>query len=593
MRVLIYLLTTCLLLVCLVLGAARAADYPLDKLHSGMKGYGLTAGPGNVLERFPVEVLALQKDAGLGFPLVLVRASGDFIEHSGGIAAGMSGSPVYLKLNGQDALLGAISYVFASSDHDLAMVTPIEVMRRAEMGKSVASSFHPFGAQAFANLGRPVPVSTPLLISGLSQRAASYLRPLFKAANDGVSLFPVQASGGGKAGKNDKENYKLQPGSAISVELVRGDVTIAAIGTATAIEGGHILAFGHPLLGQGTVSFALAPAYVSYIVPSDDVPFKLAESGESLLGSIVNDRPYGVSGVLNAGPDFIPVTLTFNGPEGSATKHFEITNDERYDAPLLAAATEQLFDEATAKIGAGTADLAWEIGLKGQTIHLLEQTTDEGDIASAAANLAAEPLAILDTNPFAKPQVTTIKLNVSYDPAQRYADIVKIVPENTKLSPGDALIAHVRLQPYRSEPQVKTVSVPLPKGVTGPVKLTFRGGFTPEPEEDEEQAKKNPVLSYPELLTALQDNVQSSELVVEATVDGIRKRLLRLSLPYLVKGKKTVTVTVGKAVKESENKAEKKPPNAASGGAASGGSGDVLPSPAPAPQPLPDHAPSP
>jgi len=99
------------LAVLLALGAAlaqAAPDFPLGEVRPGLTGFGLTAGPGGAVQRFDVEVLAVQHDAGPGFPLVLVRASGPLIEAAGGGAAGMSGSPVYLPLAGRDALPGGV-----------------------------------------------------------------------------------------------------------------------------------------------------------------------------------------------------------------------------------------------------------------------------------------------------------------------------------------------------------------------------------------------------------------------------------------------------------------------------------------------------
>ena len=174
--------------------AGSPTDFPLDALRVGQTGHGVTAGPGNVLETFPVEVLGLQMDVGTGFPVVLVRASGPFIERSGGVAAGMSGSPVYLTLGGEDALLGAIGYTFPNSDHSLALVTPIETMERATQIEQTAAppAFTPFGEAAFAGLGPAMPVTTPLLLSGLSERSSAALSPLFRGD---VTPFPVEMSG--------------------------------------------------------------------------------------------------------------------------------------------------------------------------------------------------------------------------------------------------------------------------------------------------------------------------------------------------------------------------------------------------------------
>jgi len=510
--------------------------FPLSALSPGARGYGLTAGAGNAAERFTVEVLALQYDVGTGFPLVLVRAGGPIIEAAGGIASGMSGSPVYLGHGGRDALLGAVGFTFPGTPGGLGLVTPIATMRRADPHADPRAA-PPEKAAAFGPAFDPrdaVPVRTPLLLSGLSERAASLLQPLFPGE---LVPLPLQTTGGRA---RDDASYRLEPGGAVSAQLVRGDVTVAAVGTVTLVEDGAFWAFGHPLLGRGAVSFALAPAYVTALVPSRDVPFKLADSGQRVLGSVTQDRPYAVSGLVGGKPDFIPVTLTLSGDAGALTKRFEVTDDERFYAPLLASATLQAFDELLQETGAGTAELAWEIELSGsRTVRVLEQATSPDDLAFAAAELAAEPFGLFSDNPFQEADIARVDISASFERAERVADIVEVVAERTTLQPGGALGLNLRLQPYRQDPQVERLRVRLPRALRGPVTLTVRGGLTPP--EDEEGA---PLYSFAELLAALEGNVQSSELVVEAEVDGETRVLERLSLPYLVAGSEAVEVTV-------------------------------------------------
>ena len=119
-------------------------------------------------------------------------------------------------------------------------------------------------------------------------------------------------------------------------------------------EDGTFLAFGHPLLNQGDVSFALEPAYVSYIVPSEVVPFKLADSGERALGTVTQDRPYAIGGTLDQVPDFLPVSLTLTTDREDVTKRFEVTDDPTLYAPLLGAASLQVFDEAREHVSGGS-----------------------------------------------------------------------------------------------------------------------------------------------------------------------------------------------------------------------------------------------
>ncbi len=542
---------------------ATVSDLPLDQVHTGMKGYGITAGPGNELMRFPVEVLSIQADAGPGFPLVLVRASGPFIDASGGVAAGMSGSPVYLSTTNGPALLGAIGYVFPSADHHLALVTPIGTMRSEAAGTTPGSATGPV---AVAGVGLAVPAATPILLSGADARTAALLKPLFRDGR--VAPFPAQASGSLPA--SAEPPYTLTPGSPISVELVRGDVTIGAIGTVTAIDGKTLLAFGHPLLGLGKVALPVAPAFVTAMVSSSVVPFKLANSGQKPLGTISQDRPATISGSLGAGPAMIPVSLTIDAPKTNTTYHVEVAQDERLYPQLIAAASQQLLDESLSETTGGYAQVGWEIDLSGgDRLNLVEQADDPSDIAKATAQLIGSPLDTLAANVFQTPGVKAVKINVQLSTQQSTAQIVDVVAENPKVKAGTSVVVHVRLQPYRKEPVIKTVSVKVPADASGTLTLTFRGGDVTPKGDTSKPSTKNKPRSFPELLDAMQQKPQASQLVVEAPgKDGAVQRLTRLSLPFVVTGSQTLDVTVENG---TPTPPKTSPPQGNQGGAAPSG----------------------
>ncbi len=526
-------------LVLASVAALAFADMPLESVVPGQRGFSLTAGPGNRLERFDIEVLGLQFDVGLGFPLVLVRASGPFIDASGGVAAGMSGSPVYIPFSGRNELLGAIAYVFPESDHQLALVTPIGPMRDT-LAFDIAGTTPTVFSERH---GPAAPVATPILLSGLSERASALLDPLFDPRT--TRLIPVQLGG---VPAIEEENYQLEPGSAVSVQLVRGDVSISVIGTVTYFEGDRVLAFGHPLFGRGQVSFPLATAFVSHIVPSRVVPFKLANSGSRQLGVITQDRPAAISGRLAQAADMLPVTVTIQSLAGSVEKRFEVARDDRFHPALLAAATLQAVDETLGKVSAGTGELAWQITLgDGDTVNVLEQVVDQRDVARAVAQLAAEPLAILATNIYESPDLARVSLNVTVADELRVAEIVEVVLERTEVEPGDSAVAFMRLQPFRQEAVVETLRFSLPEGYEGDLRLLFRGGEVKrEGLEDVDDTDDGlpPILSYGELLARLRSNVQASELIVETVVDGRIRRLGRFEFPYVIEGSERVSVTV-------------------------------------------------
>ncbi|HET8986548.1 MAG TPA: hypothetical protein VFN03_12390, partial [Trueperaceae bacterium] len=370
--------------------AAAIPDFPLSAVETGMTGYALTAGPGDVIERFPVEVVSVQFDAVPGLDLVLIRVSGPFIVASGGVAAGMSGSPVYLLGEAAPGLLGAIGYVFPSADHHLALVTPIQAMRdELTAGGSPATVDVP-------GYGRAVAVATPIVLTGASDRAASLIATLFRDGS--VSPFPVQAGG---AGQRTPSDFALVPGAAVAVQLMSGAVELSAVGTVTSVEGTRLLAFGHPFLGYGSVSYGLAPAHITAIVPSAIVPFKLANVGAGSLGAITLDAPAAVAGLIGTTPDTVPLTITLDTGQRQEVFELALAADERLYPTLTAIATLQLVDRLLRVTSAGHADLAWEIELGGGgRLNMLEQVDSSGDVALAAARLAGGPLAILATNAF-------------------------------------------------------------------------------------------------------------------------------------------------------------------------------------------------
>ncbi len=519
------------------------ATFPLESLEAGLMGTAITAGAGNELTEFPIEVLALQRDLLPGAPLVLFRASGPFIEEVGGVAAGMSGSPVYIEQDGESLLLGAIGYTFPSSDHTLGLITPFEFMRQAPPLSSL-DALPSFANIDVADLGEPVAVATPLLFSGISERVASRLEPLFTSGN--MQLMPMQSL---SAGNFKEEDYVFQPGSAVSVELSRGDISLAAVGTVTAIdeENGLFWAFGHPFLQRSNVSYGLSPAYVTHIVPSDIVPFKLANGGFGNLGTVTEDNQYAISGLLDVQPDFLPITLSISALGKQVTKIFQVSNDERFYAVLLAASSLGIMDELFAVRRQGTIDIAWEVDVKGgQTVRMLEQIADNNDIAFESSILLAGPLAILGSNFFEDPEVSNVNISINYSPDINVADVIEVHAEpSQELEEQDTLIAHVRLQPYRQQAEVVTLDIDLPEGVTGELDIIFRGGTEPSPQDDNNDGIDDKLLSFGELLVAMREQSQGSELIVETKVDGDYQRLARKQFPFLIIGEETLTVQIG------------------------------------------------
>ncbi|MCK4682475.1 peptidase S55 SpoIVB, partial [Candidatus Bipolaricaulota bacterium] len=102
-----------LLVCCIVMIAAcsvalaydRSEFLFLDEIEVGMTGVGKTIVAKDVIDEFAVEVLGIIDQPGTLSDFIVVRVSGEAIGRSGGIAHGMSGSPIYID----GKLIGALS----------------------------------------------------------------------------------------------------------------------------------------------------------------------------------------------------------------------------------------------------------------------------------------------------------------------------------------------------------------------------------------------------------------------------------------------------------------------------------------------------
>src|SRR5438132_454765 len=177
------------------LGAAPQV-IPVAPIVPGMTGIGKTVFLGTTVSEFQVKTLGVLLDAGPAGALVLFRASGPAIEAAGGLAAGMSGSPIYFG----GRLAGAFSYSFPFADPMIGLFTPIEDMLKGISGRArregprvVAVAPFSLGGRTIRRIvlgGSPdarsiedgtavaVPASTPPFVAGVGG-VVGVLPPMF------------------------------------------------------------------------------------------------------------------------------------------------------------------------------------------------------------------------------------------------------------------------------------------------------------------------------------------------------------------------------------------------------------------------------
>ncbi|MDR3562500.1 MAG: SpoIVB peptidase S55 domain-containing protein [Negativicutes bacterium] len=440
---------------------------PVNEIKAGMHGIGKTVVTGTKIEDFDVEVLGIMKNKGPSGDLILVRTSGDVIDRTGGIAQGMSGSPVYID----GKLVGAVAYGWSFSDHKIGMVTPIaDMLKLWEISDGKTSS-----AETTVSGDQLVEQATPLMAAGFSGGALEMLKTKLQPLN----LVPYAV---GDA-PTDVQFGPLEPGSAIGAQLIRGDVSLGALGTVTYVEGNKVLAFGHPFLKKGSSSYFLTNGYVFTTVNGMENSFKVGTTGAA-LGVINQDRGAGIAGEIDRFPNTIPLRITVkdNTLGQSRDAEAQVVQDEQL-SPILAAATVfSVIEKTMDRVGPGTAKVSFELSARNMPGEVFKRENlfySPTNIDELAVSEIHELLALLASNQFQPVDVLDVKVNVTVDSERRTATVMEARPSVLTAKPGDKVDITVSLKPFRGPAITRIVPFTIPKNqAPGPLTLEVRGGGT-------------------------------------------------------------------------------------------------------------------
>ncbi len=478
---------------------------PLDQIHEGMKGTALTVFQGVKPESMDVEVLGVMRNvSGPKGDIILVRLHGIKPEYTG-VVAGMSGSPVYFD----GKLAGALAFRIGEfSKEPIAGVTPIEEMleinaldhtpakspapatmhaslpdgsqdgttQTASPGESPTLPAQNFAAQ-YSNYLKPI--ETPLVFNGFSEETLQRYGPEFAAAG----IVPVMGIG---SASDRKQPEPIEPGSAVSAVLVRGDMDIAATCTVTYVDPQRLLACGHPLLQFGEVDFPMTKATVLATLPSPLNAFKIVNTTET-IGAFVQDRQSGIMGVPGRESNMIPVTVALHsvGQHGAATKefHYEILNNARL-SPLAMMATVFNALHGTNEYGEDiTYRMHGVLSVKGYpdvTLRNMFAPQDNGQPAAAlAAATIGDRFGRIYSNPFDAPDVEGVKLDFDLVRERRSARLEAARTDMTEARPGDQITVEAVIRPYRGERLVRQIPIRIPTSTSkGTLRILVSDGDT-------------------------------------------------------------------------------------------------------------------
>jgi hypothetical protein len=506
------------LLLLLVAPCTATGTQAID---AGDRGFGLTVMQGTRIDTFDVEVLGVERGGFLpGRERVIVRLSGLGLETSG-ILQGMSGSPVYLD----GRLIGAVAYAWSFSKEPIGLVTPIadmlEILDHDLSGRG--SRNEDDSGQAPSGWQR---LTTPLWLSGGGPATREFLGELL--AEKGWDV--VEGAGGGAAAD---DVVPLRPGSAAAVPFITGDLTLAGIGTVTWVGGDRVLAFGHDMIGSGTIDVPLAAAHIHGAMPSTATSFKLG-SATRILGAIRQDRFPGIAGVLGAQAPMLPVGVEVRTAQGARRFAFEVARHRFYTTGLAQTALLGAIESAGKGIGAASLRLELAIELAdGRRLEWRRVFTGLSAPMRAAIE-AGQPIVQLVESEFPDADVAGIEARVVIDEAIHSTRIDAVTLDRPRAHPGELVDVRVDLRPlYRGE--VRQIRVPLrlpDDAVPGEVVVRVASGRVADGWE-EQRLERSPPATAAQLLEQLGRPVLDDELVVEvvAATPGLAVRGQELPSP--------------------------------------------------------------
>src|SRR5215216_705084 len=506
--VLLFALFVALQLTCLAQGTPAAGQkaveyYPLEDVRTGQKGVARTVFAGAEPEEFGLEVLGVLP----GFPaprksVIIARLSGPQVERTS-VFAGMSGSPVYID----GKLVGAIAYAFPFAKEPIAGITPIKQMvemfeqgRQSSEGRDKLGFLREPRAVSYSQLtgvdwksplqqqgpqqaagvnfvapvasGSPLaallgqqfaPIATPLVFNGFSPQAVAQFAPQLQSQG----LMPVAGIGGASGitplGKVTAQT--LAPGTSVSVELVRGDYSVAASGTVTHRDGERIYAFGHPFLSLGSSDMPMSESTVVTVIPNTLNSFKLASAGQ-MVGSISQDRSTGIYGQLGHAPKMVPVTINLHTSRDHVeTFRYEVANDEFLTPLLLNMTIYSTLTSSERSLGDSTVSIRGKIEVKGQEPILLERRFSmQGAVISAAGSVAAPVQALLSSG-FEGVELGPITLDIAAADSRRVASLDRIALDRSEVRRGETVEVQAYVRTESGKQFVQRIPVQIPADV--------------------------------------------------------------------------------------------------------------------------------
>lgn len=501
------------------LSMAQAVDFmPVSEVQTGMEGIAKTVLVGDDISTFNVKVLGVMENRGPSGDLILAKFSGPVMEQTGGIAHGMSGSPVYI--NGK--LVGAVAYGWGFADGTVGMITPIEDMVKLwniPYEKNLSNSWSD---------DRLIPMGTPLMAYGFDADSMEYMKS--KLPQYGYETYDTASATG------DNVKKPLVPGGSVAALLVDGDLKLGAIGTVTYVDNDQVVAFGHPFLKHGESDYFMHNASIFTVVKSVNSAFKLGSMG-SEVGTVTEDRGAGIAGKTGVIAHGIPLRFQLADYDMGRERNtsVKVIEDPEMTPTLAATSFYNFLNKTLDRSGSGTATVSYKITPRDNKYKPLTRTNmfySSESISEKSVDEFYNVVDVLMNNRFIDYEIMDIQVKADVTKSKVTAKIVDATASPVVVAPGDTIVVDVKLEPFRGEVVTKEVFFKVPEDQKiGKATLEVRGGgVVPLPYVLEKQKynltdeiirRLKTYKDFDELFKEIQDTDTNNQIVVEFLEDGV------------------------------------------------------------------------
>jgi hypothetical protein len=539
----------------------------LDEVRPGMTGVGRTVFDGDRREEFKVHILGVLRNVvGPQRHLILARLEGGPLDRTG-VMQGMSGSPVYVD----GRLIGAVSYsIGAFSKEPIAGITPINEMTetaalaerrpaiarqdielpltREGLAAALRKAFQrtrPFAERPgdVDALGLPAgdagrlgallrPIATPVVMGGFDDTTASLVGGAFSDAG----FLPINAGAWHEAlasSQKSDSSERLEPGDAVGVSLITGDLEFGGTGTVTHVDGDRVYAFGHPFFNLGPTQFPMTRARVYSLLPSLMNSFKITAMGQT-IGTFEQDRATTIAGRLGAGPAMIPIRLSLASERGiRKTFTFNVVNDQLFTPLLTFVTVFNTLGSYERQFGAATYTISGKARVKGHADVAFENLFTGDTSLSGAATYIAGPITMLLANDLEKIQIDGLDITVASAEEPRSATLERVWLDDARPRAGRTSTLKVLTRTYRGEERVRSLPIEIPPHASGSLTLLVSDGASLTQWEQREARRSMPAQSVAQMIRTFNNSRKNNRLYVRLVSAGPGAIVEGESLPAL------------------------------------------------------------